>query len=126
MNRKILIKNGYLWDCNREHERKDILICNDIIEKIESDIIQQDATLIDAQGAILTPGFVNAHTHIFFEDAHDKHRFAAMAKQGIHAVHDLGFLIDVPLDECMKLKEAYHTPEYPAMHVSGKYICVEG
>ena len=125
-NKKIVIRNGFLWDAHREKERKDILIIDNTIKAILPVINDPDAFVVDVKGDNVSPGFINSHTHIFFEDAHDKERFAAMAEQGIHAVHDLGFLIDTPLHECMKIKKEYNVPRFPAIHESGKYICVKG
>tara|TARA_B100000401_G_scaffold113671_1_gene74229 strand:+ start:906 stop:2099 length:1194 start_codon:yes stop_codon:yes gene_type:complete len=51
---------------NKTIENSDILIENDIIIKIANQITDQADTIIDANQAVLTPGFVDSHTHPIF------------------------------------------------------------
>jgi imidazolonepropionase len=51
---------------NKTIENSEILIENDIIIKIANQITDQADTIIDANQAVLTPGFVDSHTHPIF------------------------------------------------------------
>ncbi len=66
---KILIKNCNLISMSdnrdRYEENIDILINNDIIEKIDKNIENTNVDkIIEANGKIVMPGFINTHTHI--------------------------------------------------------------
>ena len=59
----LLIKNGCTVD-GKNNEKKDILIDGGKIVKLESSISESEATeVIDASGLVVTPGFIDAHTH---------------------------------------------------------------
>jgi 5-methylthioadenosine/S-adenosylhomocysteine deaminase len=66
---KTLITNAYVLDMvgdTANIEKKDILINNNIIEKVEKDIdknIEIDEK-INAKNMLVMPGFVNTHTHL--------------------------------------------------------------
>lgn len=61
---KLLIKNGYILsnidDCLKE---VDILIEDDKIIKIEKNITDKEARIVDANKNLIMPGFINCHTH---------------------------------------------------------------
>lgn len=62
---RILIKNGRLVDpANKWDEVCDVLICDNIIEKIGVGISKEDAILIDAEGKIVMPGLIDLHVHL--------------------------------------------------------------
>ncbi len=61
---KTLIKNGYVINPAQNFEGKaDILINDDIIEKVAENINDNDAKVIDAEGKIVAPGLVDLHVH---------------------------------------------------------------
>ncbi len=61
----VLIKNGLIYDAiNKQPYNADILVDNGKIIKIEENINQADAEIVDAQGLRVYPGFVEAHCHI--------------------------------------------------------------
>ena len=64
--KKILIKNGLVVDVEekKKSEIKDILIEGKVIKKIEKNIEDNEADVIDAKGNIIMPGFINTHSHI--------------------------------------------------------------
>ena len=68
---EILITNGRVYTCNDQKQvltKGHILIRNGIIEEIsESDTQEYPSVdrIIDAQGKIIIPGLVNAHTHSY-------------------------------------------------------------
>ena len=66
MNNTILIKNALILDSNNNFDDKQsLLIVNDKIAEISNKIDEDKADkIIDANGKILLPGFVNTHTHL--------------------------------------------------------------
>ena len=59
---KILIKNGFVVLLDRI-EQKDILIENEKIKMIDDDIVDSDATILNAKGKYVLPGAIDVHTH---------------------------------------------------------------
>ena len=62
----ILIKDAFILNPNDFEERKQsLLIKNDLIAEISDEIDESNVDkIIDAQGKILLPGFINTHTHL--------------------------------------------------------------
>lgn len=66
---KILIKNGMIYSIEKEPFKGDILIDNGKIIKIEENIIENEAQIVEAEGKFVLPGFIDAHSHIgLFEE----------------------------------------------------------
>ncbi len=66
---KMLIKNANVISMDQKREKYeenvDILINNNIIEKIGKNIqVESDVKIIDATGKIVMPGLINTHAHI--------------------------------------------------------------
>jgi dihydroorotase len=62
---KILIKNGRIIDpANRVDAEGDVLIDKGKVVKIGGKIKEVSARTIDASGKIVTPGFIDMHTHL--------------------------------------------------------------
>lgn len=60
-----LIKGGNIYDVNSgEFYVKDILLKDDKIELIEKDIYNPSASIIEAEGKNIFPGFIDGHSHI--------------------------------------------------------------
>ena len=62
----ILIKNAFILNPNNFEEKKQsLLIKNDLIAEISDEIDESNVDkIIDGEGKILLPGFVNTHTHL--------------------------------------------------------------
>ena len=62
----ILIKNALILNPNNFEEKKQsLLIKNDLIAEISEEIDESNVDkIIDANGKILLPGFINTHTHL--------------------------------------------------------------
>jgi len=61
---KLLIKDGLIIDGNgSEGFKGDILIQDDEIVKIDSEINDKDAKIIDVRNLIVAPGFIDIHNH---------------------------------------------------------------
>lgn len=62
---KIVIKKGYVLDPSTNRDGiYDILIEDDKIVKVASDLEQADAQVIDAEGKYVMPGFIDLHVHL--------------------------------------------------------------
>lgn len=63
---KILIKNGTLCTMTEQSEpfKGDVLVENGKIVKVDTQIEEKDAKVIDASGLYVMPGLIDAHTHI--------------------------------------------------------------
>lgn len=62
---KLLIKNGRLIDpANKKDGLFDLLVVKNKIAKIGPDLDDKVDHLIDAKGLVVTPGFVDLHTHL--------------------------------------------------------------
>ena len=60
-----VIKNGTLYTMGRQGViQADILVENGKIKKIGKDLSHEGGEMIDASGKCVTPGFVDAHSHI--------------------------------------------------------------
>ena len=64
---KILLKNGLLLDKseNLHQAKKDLLIENNRIVKIADHIDESADEVIDCEGKIVSPGFIDIHVHVF-------------------------------------------------------------
>ncbi len=58
-----LIKGGYILDPSLPLSRQDILIQDDLIAKVASDIDIQADCVINASGKVVMPGLISAHSH---------------------------------------------------------------
>ncbi len=62
---RLLIKNGRVINPETNlNEVTDLLVSNGVIEKIGNEIEVEDASIIDAKGKIVVPGFVDLHVHL--------------------------------------------------------------
>ena len=65
---KLLIKNGYLLTMQpgaADLPQSDILIHDNQIVQIGRNLSAPDASVIDASGRMVLPGFVDAHSHLW-------------------------------------------------------------
>ena len=92
---KTLITNAYVLDMVQDVaniEKKDILINNNIIEKIEKDIDCQDnCEKINAKNMLVMPGLVNTHTHLamsIFRGYKDDRKLMDWLENAIFPVED--------------------------------------
>lgn len=64
LKQKWLIKNGWLYDgTGAEPKKADILLENGIIIQIGTNLSEDGAKKIDADGCAVTPGFIDVHRH---------------------------------------------------------------
>ncbi len=61
---QILLKNGILLSGNNSHKVRDVFIDGNIISQISENINVEADYKIDCKRKIITPGFVNMHTHV--------------------------------------------------------------
>ncbi len=91
---KILLKNTTLLDMvgNEPNIRKtDILIDEDEISKIEENIEDEEAQVIDIKENLVMPGFVNTHTHLamsIFRGYKDDQKLMDWLENAIFPVED--------------------------------------
>lgn len=60
----LLIKNGQLLNKEGNFEKKDLFIENGKIVKIDSELKEQAEQIIDAEGNLIAPGFIDLHVHL--------------------------------------------------------------
>lgn len=60
----LLLKNGKILDENGELQRRDILIAEKKIRKIEKNIDLNEVEILDLKGKLIVPGFVDVHVHL--------------------------------------------------------------
>lgn len=67
MSKKLVIKGGKLLDINSgfRYDNKDILVEDGVIKKIEENIEAEGAEYLKLKGEIITPGFIDMHTHVY-------------------------------------------------------------
>ncbi len=65
----ILIKKGYLLDPNLPFERKDILIQDDLISQVATNVDFQADIVIDASDKVIIPGLISCHNHTYITPA---------------------------------------------------------
>ena len=83
---KLLIKNGRVIDpSSHTNETLDILIDKKKIIDIKPKINSKDSRVIDASNLVVTPGFIDMHTHLRepgFEDKETIHTGSLAAAHG--------------------------------------------
>lgn len=60
----MIIKNAHIISYGIEEGKYDILVEEGKIKKIEKELVEADGEIIDAQGMYVTPGLIDAHTHL--------------------------------------------------------------
>src|SRR6201986_3755208 len=79
----LIIRNGTIIDgSGGEPYEADILVSGDRIAAIEPNSVRRGAEEIDAKGKIVTPGFVDLHTHYDGQATWDSH----LAPSSLHGV----------------------------------------
>jgi dihydroorotase len=62
---KLLIKSGQIVDPSQSLDMKgDVLVVDGRIYQIATDISDADATVLDASGCVVAPGFIDVHVHL--------------------------------------------------------------
>ncbi len=62
--KKLLIKNGLVVDpANSLEEKLDLLVSDGKIEKVAKNISEKDVKVIDTEGLVVMPGFIDMHVH---------------------------------------------------------------
>ncbi|MBI4597185.1 MAG: dihydroorotase [Candidatus Omnitrophica bacterium] len=81
---KLLIKGGHVVDpANRRDGRTDILIDRGKIVDVHASILADGAKTIDASGKLVTPGFVDLHTHLREPGREDKETIETGARAAL-------------------------------------------
>lgn len=105
----ILIKNALVLDMiSSDIQKKDLLINNNIIEKIENEINCDADKIIDATGKLLMPGLVNTHTHLpmsIFKGYKDDRKLMDWLTNAIFPVEDNLQEEDIYWNSCLSLLE---------------------
>ena len=92
----ILIENVRIYNgVDPELENGHVLVRDGLIDKISATPIEapDDATVLDGDNRILTPGFIDLHVHLTFQMPAEKMREHAMAA-GAHSVAMAKFYLD--------------------------------
>ena len=64
-NSSILLKNGFMVDgSNAKGFQGDVLIKDGLIEAVSETPVKTEAVVIDLDGKVIAPGFIDAHSHM--------------------------------------------------------------
>lgn len=106
---RILIKNALVLDMiNPNIQKKDLLINDKIIEKIETEIRCDADKIINASGKVLMPGLINTHTHLpmsIFKGYKDDQKLMDWLTKAIFPVEDNLKEEDFYWNSCLSLLE---------------------
>ncbi|WP_088043874.1 dihydroorotase [Bacillus sp. EAC] len=61
---KYLFKNGVILQENGDFLKRDVLVVNGKISVIAETVIDDEATQVDLNGKLLSPGFIDVHVHL--------------------------------------------------------------
>lgn len=85
---KLLLKHGHLVDPERGIDgRRDILIENGRIGRVEDTVLDADAQVLDLNGLVVAPGFIDMHVHLREPGRED----AETIESGMRAAAAAGF-----------------------------------
>lgn len=115
-----LIRNAaVLWGTRPELvERTTLVLDVETVAELGGGTAPTDATVVDASGMLLLPGFVDAHVHISFAEPRD------VLRRGVTTVRDLGW----PPHEIFPLARASTSPGFdgPAILAAGPIHAAPG
>lgn len=81
---KLLIKDGHVVDpLNKIDGRADVLIDGEKVIKVARGIKISDAKIIDAKGKIVSPGFIDMHSHLREPGREDEEVFLTASKAAV-------------------------------------------
>ncbi|MFC0237683.1 dihydroorotase [Fictibacillus phosphorivorans] len=78
-----LLKNAKILDGNNNLIHRDILIVKNRIQKVEKDIAIEDHEVLDVEGKLITPGFVDLHVHLREPGGEHKETIATGTKAAV-------------------------------------------
>ncbi|MFG6497418.1 dihydroorotase [Fictibacillus sp. UD] len=78
-----LLKNANILDGSNNFIHTDILIENNMIKKIEKDIPLEEHQVLEAEGKLVTPGFVDLHVHLREPGGEHKETIASGTKAAV-------------------------------------------
>lgn len=134
----IVVQNGTIFDGHRVTERADVAIEAGIIAAVGPDLAARypEARLIDATGAFVMPGMIDAHTHLALAPVPERKGehpsvFFTAARQarvklasGVTTVRDVGGInhIDIELRNAIRRRDVAG----PRMLCAGRFITTTG
>ena len=62
---KQIFKGGHVVDPkNGVDEKMDILVKDGIVQKVDKNVVDEEAEIVDVSGKVLVPGLIDMHTHL--------------------------------------------------------------
>ena len=88
----LLLKGGTVIDpAQGRNEKLDVAITGNVISRVASDIAADEATkVVDVQGKVVAPGFIDVHAHVFQPRRNPNHPDAAGVWGGVTTIADAG------------------------------------
>ena len=82
---KQIFKGGHVVDPkNGVDEKMDILVKDGIVQKVDKNVADEEAEIVDVSGKVLVPGLIDMHTHLREPGQEAKEDFLSGSKAALH------------------------------------------
>lgn len=120
------MKNASVLDADTNYSRLDVLVENEKIVEVGSDLPIGDAEILDLTGKTLLPGFIDSHVHVVDRNRPREEMLRAFAQNGVAAIRDLGILGTMEVESYLAWLGERKGSEYTQVVTAGRYIDIRG